>query len=181
MLKFNLKGLVKDMKVLLLKDVYKLGRAGEIKRVADGYGHNYLLPKGLAILATVGAIKQAESIRVEAASKRNELNLELSGVAEQLTNIVVLFPARASETGKLYGSINAQMVAENLSKKVGIEIKRHQLEMQPLRSLGTHKVPVRLTVDLIPEVNIIVHREGETPTFPEQPAQEGIEATNEIE
>jgi len=62
------------MKVLLLKDVYKLGRAGEVKRVADGYGRNYLLPQGLAVLATEGALKQAERIQAEAAARRSDLN-----------------------------------------------------------------------------------------------------------
>jgi large subunit ribosomal protein L9 len=69
------------MKVLLLKDVYKLGRAGDVKRVADGFGRNYLLPQGLAVLATSGALKQVEGIRQHATTNRAVLNKELSGVA----------------------------------------------------------------------------------------------------
>jgi large subunit ribosomal protein L9 len=151
------------MKVLLLKDVYKLGRAGEVKRVADGFGRNYLLPQGLAVLATPSALKQAERIREEAGARRQELNQEMGGVAEKLEPVVLTFPARASETGKLYGSITTQMIAEALSEKVGVEITRRQIDSQPLRALGEHKVHVRLTVDLVPEVSVIVHREGEAP------------------
>jgi large subunit ribosomal protein L9 len=153
------------MKVLLLKDVYKLGRAGDVKRVADGYGRNYLLPHGLAVLATPSALKQADHIRVEAAQRRQVLNQEMSSVADQLNGMVLTFPARASETGKLYGSITTQMIAEAISKKLGMEINRRQIDIQPVRNLGEHKTHVRLTVDLIPEVLVIVHREGESPTL----------------
>lgn len=160
------------MKVLLVKDVYKLGRAGEVKRVADGYGRNYLLPQGMAVLATPGALKQADRIRQEASVKRQELNQELSGIAEKLSGTVLSFPARASETGKLYGSVTTQMIADALSQKAGVEITRRQIDAQPLRSLGEHRVNVRLTVDLVPEVTVIVYREGETPAV-EQGALEG--------
>lgn len=153
------------MKVLLLKDVYKLGRAGDVKRVADGYGRNYLLPHGLAVLATPSALKQADHIRVEATQRRQALNQELGSVADQLNGMVLTFPARASETGKLYGSITTQMIAEAISKKLGMEITRRQIDIQPVRNLGEHKTHVRLTVDLIPEVLVIVHREGEIPNL----------------
>lgn len=151
------------MKVLLLKDVYKLGRAGQVKRVADGYGRNYLLPQGLAVLATEGALKQAERIREQAALRRSALNEEMSVIAERIQGLTLTFPARASETGKLYGSVTTQMLAEAVSQKAGVEIARRQIDSQPLRSLGEHTVYVRLTMDLVPEVRVIVHREGEAP------------------
>ncbi len=150
------------MKVLLLQDVYKLGRAGDVKKVANGYGRNYLIPQGLAIPATPGALKRAEKIREEANKKRAVLNQEMSGVAEQLANLVLTFPARASETGRLYGSINTRMIAEALSEKVGVEINHRQIDSQPLRMIGEHIINIRLTVDLVPEVKVIVYREGET-------------------
>jgi large subunit ribosomal protein L9 len=160
-----------------MKDVYKLGRAGDVKRVADGYGRNYLLPQGLAVLATPGALKQAEYIRTDAAARRQQLNQEMSGVAERLSGMVVVFPARASETGKLYGSITAQMIAEAVSQKTGVEVSRRQLDLEPLRSLGEHKAHIRLTVDLVPEITVIVHREGETPNVPEMQAAGEAAAT----
>src|SRR5512135_594882 len=108
------------MKVLLLENVYKLGRAGDVKRVADGYGRNYLLPQRLAVLATPGELKQVEHIRARATANRTVLNKEMSGVAERLSKLALTFPARAGETGKLYGSITAQMIAEAIQGKVGI-------------------------------------------------------------
>lgn len=151
------------MKVLLLQDIYKLGRAGDVKKVADGYGRNYLLPQGLAVLATPGALKKIEQIRTQAEASRAALNQELSGVAEQLAEVVLAFPAKAGDTGKLYGSITTQMIADAIQEQVGLEIDRRQMDSQPLRNLGEHKVSVRLTIDLVPEVTVLVYREGETP------------------
>jgi large subunit ribosomal protein L9 len=149
------------MKVLLLQDVFKLGRAGDIKRVADGYGRNYLLPQGLAVLATPGALKQVDRIKTQATVQRNALNEELGAVAEQLDGMVLSFIERASETGKLYGSVNAQMIADSINEKTGVEISRNQVYTQPLRTLGEHTVQIRLTVDLLPEVTVIVKGEDE--------------------
>jgi large subunit ribosomal protein L9 len=150
-----------NMKVLLLKDVYNLGRAGEIKKVANGYGRNYLIPQGLALLATPGALKQAERIREEADRHRSLLNEELAGVAESMQELQLLFPARAGETGKLYGSITTQMIADDLTEKLEVEITKRQIDTQPIRLLGMHTVNVRLTIDLIPEISVVVYREGE--------------------
>lgn len=149
------------MKVMLIKDVYKLGRAGDVKKVADGYGRNFLLPQGLAVLATPGALKQVDHIRSQAEVRRAEQNQELKGLADQIEGVVLTFAAKAGETGKLYGSITTQNVAEALEEKIRYEIKRHQIDMQPIRNLGEFSANVRLTVDLVPEIKVIVHREGE--------------------
>lgn len=151
------------MKVLLLEDVYNLGRAGDIKKVADGYGRNFLLPQNLAVLATPGALKQADHIREQANTRRAALNQELGGMAEQLAEVELTFPAKASETGKLYGSITTQMISDKIKADLGFDIDRRQLDTQPIRSLGEHKVNARLTVDLIPEFKVLVYREGESP------------------
>jgi large subunit ribosomal protein L9 len=154
------KGLDK-MKVLLIKDVYKLGRAGDVKKVAAGYGRNFLIPQGLAVLATPGALKQVERIRAQAEIHRAEQNKELQGLADDIAGTVLTFAAKAGETDKLYGSITTQMVAEALEKKTRYEVKRHQIDMQPIRNLGEFTANVRLTIDLVPEIKIIVYREGE--------------------
>lgn len=149
------------MKVLLIKDVYKLGRAGDVKKVADGYGRNYLLPQGLAVLATPGALKQIERIRAQAEIRRASLNEELKGLADQINGLTLAFAAKAGETGKLYGSITTQDVATAIQEKTRYEVKRAQIDMQPIRNLGEFTAHVRLTMDLVPEITIIVHREGE--------------------
>jgi len=158
---FCQKGLESKMKVLLLKDVYKLGRAGDVKKVADGYGRNFLLPQGMALLATEGALKQSEKIRTEATKKRATLNNEMGSVAEVIKDLKIAFASKAGETGKLYGSITAQDVSDAIKAKNGIEVKRQQIDLQPIRNLGEHKVHVRLTMDLIPEITVVVYREGE--------------------
>ena len=149
------------MKVLLIKDVYKLGRAGEVKKVAAGYGRNFLLPQGLALLATPGALKQAEKIGSQAQVRRTELNSELKDLAEHINGVTLTFAAKAGETGKLYGSITTSDVAVGIQEKTRYEVKKQQIDMQPIRNLGEFTAHVRLTMDLVPEIKIIVHREGE--------------------
>ena len=173
------------MKVLLLKDVYKLGRAGDIKKVADGFGRNFLIPQGLAVLATAGALKQVEKIKSQAEVRRTEQNSELKGLADQINGLTLVFDVKAGETGKLYGSITTQDVATAIQEKVRFEVKKQQVDMQPIRTLGEFSAHVRLTMDLVPEVKIIVHREGEAleedaaPAQAEAPAEEAAEASVE--
>jgi large subunit ribosomal protein L9 len=172
------------MKVMLLKDVYKLGRAGDIKKVADGYGRNFLIPQGLATLATAGALKQVEKIRSQAEVRRTEQNSELKDLAAQINGLTLVFHAKAGETGKLYGSITTQDVATAITEKVRYEVKKPQIDMQPIRTLGEYTVHIRLTMDLVPEVKIIVHREGEaleeaTPVPAEAPAEAKAEEPTE--
>src|SRR5512140_1375859 len=171
------------MKVLLLKDVYKLGRAGDIKKVADGYGRNFLLPQKLAVLSTPGALKQVEKIRSQAEVRRTEQNSELKDLASQINGVTVVFSAKAGETSKLYGSITTKDVATAIQEKTRYEGKKQQIDMQPIRNLGEFTAQVRLTMDLVPEVKIIVHREGEALEEAEgakapaqQPAQAQAEA-----
>ncbi len=174
------------MKVLLLKDVYKLGRTGDVKKVADGYGRNYLLPQGMAVLATAEALKGAERIREKANVQRAIVNQEMDAVAKQIAGLTLTFPARASETGKLYGSVTTQMIADAIKAKSGVEIARRQIDTQPLRMLGEYKVHIRLTVDLIPTIEVTVYREGEAITAPGAtkaavPVKEEIEPEPEAE
>jgi large subunit ribosomal protein L9 len=151
------------MKVLLVKDVYKLGHAGDIKKVADGYGRNFLIPQGLAVLATPGAMKQVERIKSQAEIRRNTQNNELKGLADQIKDVTLNFPAKAGDTGKLYGSITTQDIAAALTEKVRFEVKRQQVDIQPIRTLGQFIARVRLTMDLVPEIKIVVFRDGESP------------------
>jgi large subunit ribosomal protein L9 len=149
------------MKVLLVKDVYKLGRAGDIKKVADGYGRNFLIPQGFAVLATEGALKQVQKIKAQAEVRRSSQNQELKGLADALKDVTLTFAAKAGDTGKLYGSITTQDIATALTEQVRFEVKRQQVDTQPIRTLGEFTAHVRLTMDLVPEIKIIVHREGE--------------------
>jgi large subunit ribosomal protein L9 len=166
------------MKVLLIKDVYKLGRAGEVKKVAAGYGRNYLIPQGFAIPATKGSMQQAERISEKATERRAVLNEELSDVAEVLSGKKLTFSVKAGETGHLYGSVSNEDIIEAIQEKYEISLEKRQVESEPIRQLGTYKVPVHLTMDLVPEITIVVHREGEAPG---QEEAEAVEETAEAE
>lgn len=168
------------MKVLLLKDVYNLGRAGEIKKVADGYGRNFLIPQGLAIPATAGSVKLAETIGKKAAEQRAILNNELKGVAEILSDLIIEFSMKAGETGKLYGSVTSQMVVDKVKELKDLKLERRNLAMEPIRATGEYEIPVHLTMDLVPTLKVIVRREGEVvrPAQAVKPVDEPAEAVN---
>ena len=145
------------MKVLLMRDHDKLGKAGDIKNVADGYARNFLLPRRLAVLATAGALKQAETVRRAEEKRRARLFAEAQAVAHQLTGTTLIFRALASETGKLYGSITAHDITQAIQREKGIEVDKRKVELrEPLRTLGTHTVPIRLAADLAPEVTVVI-------------------------
>ncbi len=150
------------MKVLLLRDHEKLGKAGDTKNVADGYARNYLIPRGLAVLATGGALKQAETIRKAEERRRAQVFAEAQSVANQLSGTTLTFRALASETGKLYGSITANDVAEAIQREKNITVDKRKLELrEPLRTLGTHTVAVRLATGLEPEITVVIEPEAQ--------------------
>jgi large subunit ribosomal protein L9 len=151
------------MKVILTSDVYKHGVAGEVVEVADGFARNHLLPKGLAIKATPSALKQAEALRAQAEVRRAQMGQEFGEIAAKIEELTLYFPVKASETGKLYGSVTMADVAAQLNEQVGLEIDKRRVGDRPLRELGEHHVVVRLSADLAPHVRVIIHREGETP------------------
>ena len=163
------------MKVLLLRDHDKLGKAGDVKNVADGYARNFLLPRGMAAIATGGALKQAETIRKAEERRRAKLFAEAQAVANQLTGTTLTFHALAGETGKLYGSITASDIAEAIQREKGIEVDKRKLELrEPLRSIGTHTVSIRLAAELMPSVTVIIEPVTETI---EASASEGAQPT----
>lgn len=148
------------MKVLLKRDVTKLGKAGTVKNVADGYGRNYLIPQGLATLATPGALKQAETLAKAEQKRQAALASEASSLAEQLAQITLSFKMRAGEAGKLYGSVTSQNIVDEVKRLAGLDVDKRKIELrEPIRALGTHKVAVRLASELAPEITVNVVRE----------------------
>ncbi|MDQ7029609.1 MAG: 50S ribosomal protein L9 [Ardenticatenia bacterium] len=152
------------MEVLLLQDVPNLGQAGEIKTVSNGYARNYLIPKGLAKVATPGVKKQAEQIRRAAEKRRQRERQDAEALAQRIGELLLRFEAKVGETGRLYGSVTAGDIAERLSETLGVEIDRRALDLgQPIRQLGTYEVPVRLMADCIATVRVeVVGEHGET-------------------
>jgi large subunit ribosomal protein L9 len=150
------------MEVLLLKDVDGLGEAGEIKRVADGYGRNFLIPRGLGVKATPGAIKKAQQDRdLELHRQTKELQ-EAQGLAQALDGLSVSFQARAGETDRLYGSVTKANIAEALEAMLGQEIDRRKIELdESIKELGTHAVTIRLAPGAEAKITVVVEREEE--------------------
>ena len=133
------------MKVILLEDVTSLGTAGSVAEVADGYGRNFLLPRGLALAATPGNMKNLEKTRAEIAKKQQRLHGEAQTLAKKLEATPVTLSARAGEEGRLHGSITTQDIADALAAK-GIEIDKRKLHLdEPIKVLGSHTVKVRLS------------------------------------
>ncbi len=151
------------MKVLLKQDVENIGMAGEVHKVSNGYGRNFLLPQGLAVIASPGMLKQADVWRRKAQARREELRQEYQALANRIENVRLSFTARAGETGKLYGSVTTSQIADALNEELGTEIDRRKVGVEPLRQLGEHKVVVRLGGDFQPELTVVIENEaGET-------------------
>ena len=147
------------MKVLLKEDVDNLGYAGEVHNVADGYGRNFLLPRGLAVLATEGVLRQAASWRARAEARRAERRAEYEALTERISGKHLVFTARAGETGRLYGSVTMMDVADRLNEELGTDIDRRKFDSQPLRDLGEHQITIHLDRDFHPQLVVHVHPE----------------------
>jgi large subunit ribosomal protein L9 len=146
------------MKVLLQKPVDKLGEPGDIVEVADGYARNYLVPQGMAIKAAKGAVKQAESLKRAHDSRQTQEKTEYEAVASTLIAAGGLrISARAGEEGRLFGSVTAADIAEAIASQAGVEVDRKAVHLEePIRSVGTHEVTVRLFAGVEPVVTVEV-------------------------
>jgi large subunit ribosomal protein L9 len=160
------------MKVLLVQDVQHLGRAGEIKDVSGGFGRNFLIPKGFAVLATTGQIKQAEQ-RIAAERKRADAaRKDAEAVAARLNGKTITFTVKVGEQGRLYGSVTSVDIAEQINAQLKVEVDRRKIELdEPIKTVGTHGVTVRLVAGVEPVVNVVVHGEGGPAPEPEAPAE----------
>ena len=145
------------MKVVFLKDVTRVGRAGEVKEVADGYAKNFLLPKKLALPATPSSIKMAEA-QLQKEEQGQQLHAEeLVEVARQLEGLSLDFKMKVMEEGRIYGSIRDNQIAEELKRLTGIDIERTRIELlEPIRQLGSYELTIRLGRDLAPKVKVVV-------------------------
>lgn len=152
------------MKVILADDVDKLGRKGDIVTVADGYARNFLVPKGLAMVATRGSLKQAEVMqRARAEKDAREKEIAAAKVA-QLGASPVYISARAGEEGRLFGSVTKSDVARAIEDQLEESVDRHNIRLdEPIRTLGTHQVEVHLhaEVNALVTVEVIAHEEDE--------------------
>jgi large subunit ribosomal protein L9 len=148
------------MRVLLIETVDNLGSAGQVKKVADGYARNFLIPKGLAVPVTAGTLKQAELRRQAEARRQQRAKVEAESLAKTLSQVTLTFQVKAGEKDKLYGSITNADIAEALEREIGQVIDKRKVELEePIRELGSHYVPIKLLPDLAPRITVIVERE----------------------
>ncbi len=148
------------MKVILTQDVDKLGKSGEMKNVADGYATNFLIPRRLAVPAAGGAYRAWQHDIASREEKRTRERAESEVTANRISSTTLTMGVKVGEGGKLYGSITAKDIADALGRR-GIDVDRHKIELEePLKSLGTYKVAVKVYSGMTPEVTIVVEPKG---------------------
>jgi len=146
------------MKIILQKPVDKLGNPGDIAEVADGYARNYLIPRGMAIKAQKGALKQAEQLQKGHVARLSKRKVEFEALASRLISEGPLrISARAGEEGKLFGSVTAADVSEALAAQASVQVDRKDVHLdEPIRSIGAHEVRVKLFPEVEPVITVEV-------------------------
>lgn len=147
------------MKLVLTRDVPTLGKKHDIVDVRRGYGRNFLLPNGLATLATEGAVAQLEIIKKKREDRRTKMQAQAKELAQKIKNTPLTFEERVTNKGVLYGSVGAHEVADALSKAIDFKIDSEDIEMkEALRTLGDHRVSVKLNEDTQAIVHITIKK-----------------------
>jgi len=161
------------MKVVLLEDVPGKGKAGEIKEVSKGYAKNFLLPRGLALIATPMVIKQVES-RLEREELAESVDRDkLVELAQQIEGKEIRLKARRGTGERLFGSITAADIAEELSRTTGSVIDKKKIDIEkPFRQTGSYEVAVKLASDIKPKITVVIEEEEEKEIGTEKKAEE---------
>jgi len=147
------------MKVILLDDVTKVGRRGEVRDVSDGYARNFLIPKKLALSATAGNLKNLEQIKKQQDAKADRIKTDAESLRAKIEALVYEERRQASEEGKLFGSVTPQDVADFLGAR-GILMDRKRITLEePIKALGEHSVSMRLHPDVVAQLRVNVVRE----------------------
>ena len=155
---------------MFVQDVLPKYRAGEVWNVAGGYARNYLIPRGMAVPATRDQLQRAEKLRAAAEIRRVAEVKDLRAFAEQVEGVTLTLRARAGDEGRLYGSVTAAGIAEELTRLVGREVDRRFVQLSaPIKEIGEYEVPVRLHLEVVPTITVVVEGEGRTAQT-EQPA-----------
>jgi len=148
------------MKLILREDVYNLGKGGELVEVKPGYGRNFLIPRGLAVLANPKNIREVEHQKSVAAAKAAKLKASAEAVARRLSETPLSFKRKVGEQDKLYGSVTAMDLAEALAGR-GVQIDRRAIDLpEPLKTLGDFEVGVKLHSDVVGKVKVKVEAEA---------------------
>jgi large subunit ribosomal protein L9 len=147
------------MQVILLENVPSLGKAGDLVKVSDGYGRNYLIPKKMAILATEKSLKMVEHQKREVQRRVEKSKKDAEKMAQQIQNLSCTFTKTVGESGKLFGSITS-MDIENYLKENGIDVDRKKIVMEePIKNVGMFTVPIKLSAEVTAQLKIWVIQE----------------------
>jgi large subunit ribosomal protein L9 len=147
------------MKIILIDDVPKLGRRGEVRDVSDGYARNYLLPQKLALNATPGNLRNLESIKATQESRAARQRTDAEGQSQRIEALTYVENRSASDEGRLFGSVGKADLAAFLSDH-GITVERRRIMLdEPIKSLGEFSVPIRLHGDVTAHLKVTVSRE----------------------
>ncbi|MGQ9717725.1 MAG: 50S ribosomal protein L9 [Anaerolineae bacterium] len=148
------------MRIVLTQDVPNLGRAGDVKDVADGYARNYLIPRRLAVPATEGRVRMVQEQKRAKTAQMTRQAQRLAALVERMEQLTLTFQAKAGPTGRLYGSITPADIAEALERELKMPFDRRKILADPLRDLGDHIVQVRLSGAQIVSVHVHIEPEG---------------------
>ncbi len=144
------------MKVILRQDYENLGRMGDIVEVKDGYARNFLIPRKIALPATPGNIRMVETEKKQKAFKLEKEKLNAQKLAEKLHGLEIIIPMRAGENERLFGSVTAQMIADEIGK-MGIEVDRKKILLdEPIKMLGSYEIPIKLHPDVSVKIKVNV-------------------------
>lgn len=138
------------MKVILTQDVKKLGVKGDLVEVAEGYGRNFLIPRGLAVEATRARMRDLTHREEVEEKKRTREEEDARALAEKLDALQIELPAKTGESGRLFGSITSQDIANAIKAAIDVEVDRRRIELpEPIRTLGTYRIPVRVYAGVV--------------------------------
>ena len=147
------------MKVILLDDVTKLGRRGEVRDVSDGYARNFLIPKKLALSATAGNLKNLGHIKQQHEAKADRIKTDADALRGRIEALTYEERRQASEEGKLFGSVTSQDLVDFLAKN-GLKIERRRVQLdEPIKTLGETSVPIRVHSEVTAQLKVSVVRE----------------------
>ena len=151
-----------EMKVLFLKDNLPAAMAGEIKEVKPGFARNFLIPQGIAELANKSSIERVEKLRKQAEIRRSEMKAKWQSIANEINLLSLEIVAQTGPTGKLFGSVTNSQIASSIEENLdGVTIDRRSIRItQPIKMIGSYKVPMKLFEGVDAEVNLLVKSDG---------------------
>jgi len=145
------------MKIILMSDVAKLGKAGDVMDVADGYARNFLVPRGVAAIASKGALALVEQQRRAKSRREAEARADAEQLAKKLEGFVLTVPAKAGGNGRLFGTITNAQVAEAVRAALDVEVDRHKIDVPDnIKSLGTYQIEIKLAKNITAKSSVKV-------------------------